>query len=477
MLHLFQPQTYAVWWGQVRRGRAQNIIVALVLFISAVLALIASDTLNLVLVAGLAALTGVLLLIQYPALGVILILISGITIPFQWRGGFNLAVILTAALSALWLLDMIIRQRAIHFVSSSTNLAIVAFIISAIISFGIGQIPWYPVMNPAPITAQTGGFLIFLLSAVAFLLVGNLFRNIRWLEILTWIFVAFAGLYLVGRLFPFASRYLRVVFQEGATTGSLFWVWMCVLPFSQALFNRNFRMSIRIGLMIYVFIALYVAIIQANDWKSGYIPPLAGMFVILALWLKKKVLFLLPIAPVVIWYITQQAISTDQYSYSTRIDAWRIVFELSMINPILGLGFANYYWYTPLYAISGYFVNFNSHSQFVDILAQTGMVGLVCFGWVFLSIGKLGWRLRDLAPEGFQHAYVIGALGGLVGTLVAAVFVDWVLPFTYNIGMNGFRSSVLSWMFLGGLVAIEQILYTQDNSHLTESNLSLQRRG
>jgi hypothetical protein len=40
---------------------------------------------------------------------------------------------------------------------------------------------------------------------------------------------------------------------------------------------------------------------------------------------------------------------------------------------------------------------------------------------------------------------------------VAAFLVDWVLPFVYNIGLTGFRASVLPWIFIGGLIAIEQM--------------------
>ena len=60
-------------------------------------------------------------------------------------------------------------------------------------------------------------------------------------------------------------------------------------------------------------------------------------------------------------------------------------------------------------------------------------------------------------PVGFAQAYVYGALGGLAGTLAAGALGDWVLPFFYNIGMTGFRASILGWLFLGGLVALEQM--------------------
>jgi hypothetical protein len=58
-------------------------------------------------------------------------------------------------------------------------------------------------------------------------------------------------------------------------------------------------------------------------------------------------------------------------------------------------------------------------------------------------------------PDGFARSYSFGVLAGIVGTLVASFLVDWVLPFVYNIGFNGFRASVLPWIFMGGVIAIE----------------------
>src|SRR5207248_2557747 len=89
--------------------------------------------------------------------------------------------------------------------------------------------------------------------------------------------------------------------------------------------------------------------------------------------------------------------------------------------------------------------------------AQMGIVGIASFFWFMLTLGYIGWRIRRRVPEGFARAYVYGAIGGLAGTLVAAFLGDWVLPFVYNIGMAGFRASVLGWIFLAGLVVVEQV--------------------
>jgi hypothetical protein len=38
---------------------------------------------------------------------------------------------------------------------------------------------------------------------------------------------------------------------------------------------------------------------------------------------------------------------------------------------------------------------------------------------------------------------------------------DWFLPFVYNIGFEGFQSSILIWMLFGGSLALEQMARTK----------------
>jgi hypothetical protein len=82
--------------------------------------------------------------------------------------------------------------------------------------------------------------------------------------------------------------------------------------------------------------------------------------------------------------------------------------------------------------------------------------------WIFVEAGLLGLKLTRRLPDGFGRAYAFSIIGGIAGTMMAAFLVDWVLPFIYNIGMNGFRASILPWIFLGGLVSLEQIARKQE---------------
>src|SRR6185436_12535052 len=101
---------------------------------------------------------------------------------------------------------------------------------------------------------------------------------------------------------------------------------------------------------------------------------------------RKLVLFAIPLVVIGILYVALGLIASDDYSWGTRVDAWRIILEISRVSPLLGMGFSNYYWYTPLFPIRGYAVSFNSHSQYVDLIAQTGYLGLFAFLWVFLAV-------------------------------------------------------------------------------------------
>jgi hypothetical protein len=65
-------------------------------------------------------------------------------------------------------------------------------------------------------------------------------------------------------------------------------------------------------------------------------------------------------------------------------------------------------------------------------------------------------RLRRDLEDGFSKGYVNAAIGGFAGMLAVGLLGDWFLPFVYNIGLNGFRASVVGWVFLGGVVALAE---------------------
>ena len=445
-----------------------------VLLASAYLALQPS-VLTLGLLLGLG---GALAILRWPLLGLAGVIVGGLVVPFGIGTGseseLNPPLLLLTMLLGIWLFDTV-RRHEIRLVPSRTTLPLMAFLVVALLSFGVGQLPWF-YANAAPIRAQIGGLAIFVLSAGAFLLMSYFVKDLRWLERLTWIFLALGGLHIVGLIVPQIGNLTAKLYLPNAV-GSLFWTWLVALAFSQAAFNRQLRPFWRFTLFGLVLATLLIGMTKNLSWTSGWAPPLLAAIVVLVVGSPR---FCIPItlAGVVFAVLKPQSISRlfgvgdNAYSAMTRVEAWSVLFQIIKVSPILGLGPANYYWYTPLFSILGYHVRFNSHNNYVDLVAQTGLLGLACFLWFSLEVGRLGWRLRSRVPEGFAQAYVYGALGGLAGTLLAGMLGDWVLPFVYNVGFSGFRASVLGWIFLGGLVALERITQTATQSASSQPQIS-----
>lgn len=453
------------WFDQNRINLLRVFIIAIVLFSGAYLApriALGNNRLSLIfmLYLGLAALY---ILLRWPALGLILVLVGGMFVKYEGPSGLNISMIGVAILIVVWLLDMIIKERSLKLVSSRTFLPLLILTLISIISFGLGQLPWFAFAQHAPMPAQLGGLAIVVFSVGAFLVTAHLVKDLRWLQVVTWTFVAFGAFYVAGRLLRWGE--IDRLYHNGFSAGSLFWTWLVAILFSQVVLNNRLGLRWRLILSGILIATLFVAIKQSYDWKSGWLPPIAAIAAILIFRYWRKGWWLAPFGVVPAYYMVTSAIASDEYSYGTRMDAWTIVLtKIVKVDPIFGVGFANYYWYTPLFPIRGWYVRFNSHSQYVDLIAEIGILGLATFLWCFWEIGRLGWHLRERAPQGFARAYVYGALGGLVGTLAAGWLVDWVLPFVYNIGLRGFRASVLAWIFLGGLVVIEQVVRSEANS-------------
>ena len=403
-------------------------------------------------------------LMRQPTWGVLALIPVSLLVPFEIGTGtgtsLNATVLTLFSLLSLWVLDGMLREGGPRLFPSRPSLPIVALVVVAVLAFINGNLPWVAFAQPAPLMTQIGGLAVFVLSAGAFLLVAYQIPDLRWLRRLTWLFLALGAVYIAGRLVPGPGRSLVGLFPDGST-GSLFWVWLVALAFSQAAFNRRLAKGWRLALGGLVLATLYVGLFPARSWASGWLPSLVALLVVV--WARAPRLGLLitvvgcAVVALSLSEITGLIIAGEEYSAVTRWEAWRIMTEIIKVNPVLGLGPANYYHYTPLYPILGWVVEFSSHNQYVDIVAQTGLLGLLCFFWFIWAVGRLAWRMRNRVPDGFANAYVYGALGGLGGMLAAGMLGDWVLPFAYNIGLKGMRASVLGWLFLGGVVVLEKL--------------------
>jgi hypothetical protein len=437
----------------------QVAIVVLVLTLSAVLA----PRLPMASLVLMAAALGVAIFNARPSLGVIATLVALMLVRWVMATGtgtdLHAAIFMIPMLLSIWFVGMVARRR-IQIVPSPLNLPLFAFVVSATLSFVAGNLPWNYFVERASLAAQAGGYAIFVLSAGMFLLVANQICNVTWLKVLTAFFLCCGALVMVGRAIqPLNSLPADVMAQKSG--GSMFWTWVAALAGGQALFNRRLSRGPRLLLAMLGVAPFAIGFITGRSWASGWIPPLVVLAILITLWDWRLAVFLGAFGAICVFALypelPSQILAGDSYSILTRGAAWEILYNnVFKISPVIGLGPANYYHYTPLFPIMGYYVEFNSHNNYMDILMQTGMIGMICFLWFMGRAGLWSWQIRNQIDDGFARGYAYACLAGVCGTLVAAALGDWVLPFVYNTGITGMRSSLIAWTFLGGLVLVGQ---------------------
>jgi hypothetical protein len=402
-----------------------------------------------------------LVILHRPQYGFYLLSCIGALIPLSVERSFPDGVSPTLLLAPLaigaWLSFLIARPSGSRWYMSAPARPALLLMVGAAVSLGFGQYPWFH-LPAAPLRAQLGALGLFLLSGGTFLAVQDVFRRRMFLRRLTWIFLLAAAIRLLLLVAPLPAGFLGDALASG-TIGSVFWVWLVSIALSQALLNDELSAGWRLSLMLLLAGTGYITFFEWREWASGWLPAAVGSAVILALARPRLTLVLaLFLIPVAVWKLdsiwSSIWIGDQAYSYMTRVEALRTLASLGEASPLFGLGPANYYHYTPVFPLLGWYVHFSSHNNYVDLFLQTGALGLFAFLWFGASLGRLTLRLRSKFSGGFERAYVLGAAGGLAGTLAAAGLGDWVIPFAYNVGVRGFAVSILAWIFLGGVAAL-----------------------
>jgi O-antigen ligase len=159
----------------------------------------------------------------------------------------------------------------------------------------------------------------------------------------------------------------------------------------------------------------------------------AGAIVLVALLKSKRrvgAIFLTLFFVLAIWLVLPEAsklrfanawAGTDANANS-RIEFWHIGFDMWKHNPIFGIGPGIFAWANPLH--------FVSHSVFVQVLAESGLVGTISWAVMLFYFLRLNAKTRKRAlasgPDGrrsFEYCLAFGLDLGMAGFLASGAFL------------------------------------------------------
>jgi O-antigen ligase len=130
------------------------------------------------------------------------------------------------------------------------------------------------------------------------------------------------------------------------------------------------------------------------------------------------------------------------------IDTVRIWSE----HPIVGVGPGNNWPYMNHYSVID-----TPHNQYLNVLLETGLAGLVAFLALLIGCLRVGWRLYRTANSRFVEMFALGWLGYFAGMVAGGMTGDFILHSIRNGGLELFTGFYLQWVMLGMLVGLDRL--------------------
>ncbi len=391
--------------------------------------------------------------LEYGILGLFLTAaVVPLSLPTGTASRVPASMIIAALLIVIWLARMVV-SKDFGLKPCETNLPLLGFVAASTFS-----LIWSNAFRPLDVIAwptfplvQLGGLAIIVLSAGSFLFVANVLRDFKWIERLWLLFIIMGAVAIILNL-------VRIMVIPLNIRG-LFPMWVVSLAYGQVLFNHHLSRWQRLLLAILVAAWVYKIFFLGVTWISGWLPTIVAILALSFLKSKRLLLVLL------LFLLAHGTLDYDFYyqrvwAYSLHEDAgrlalWQRNWEVTREHLLFGTGPAGYAVYYMTYFPKE---SMSSHSNYVDVLSQTGIIGSFFFLWFLASLLRIGLTTQRRLEEGnFVSGLGKSLVCGFLGVVVAMGLGDWFLPFVYNQGLAGFDHAIYSWMMLGVMVTLDDI--------------------
>jgi O-antigen ligase len=140
-------------------------------------------------------------------------------------------------------------------------------------------------------------------------------------------------------------------------------------------------------------------------------------------------------------------ITSENYALIERLAHWQAAVNMATDYPWLGVGFGNYEVAYPRYRLINWkFPLGHAHNYYLNVLAETGIIGLVAYIILWVSLIVLTWRTRR-HPDPLARFMAVGLFG------------SWVYLATHSLTDNLYVNNL--FLHLGIMIGTVSVLYNQ----------------
>jgi hypothetical protein len=358
--------------------------------------------------------------------------------------------------SIIWLFRKTVVEKKFDLRPSFANRPALFFIIAVIIAFfWSGAFPEqrasYLFNQKAVVRLTTA--LVLIISPVTYILFSNVIRSERAFKIIAWWFIGFGTaiglLHVIGITIPLVN------------VNGQFPTWFAALALGQLFFNKTISNYMRLVLVVGLGIWTNITLGLGLSWLSGWLPMIISAGLLLVIFSRK--LTIVAVIGILIWaafntsFISATFGEEQNVSGNTRSIAWARALDVVGKHFLFGAGPAGYEYYFQAY---GYYNNAVgtadlSHNNYIDIVAQTGVVGFALWIAMWAGQGIMIWKLfRKQMDNSFLTALKYSLIACYPAILISMMLGDWVTPFPYTQTLAGIDYTIWSWMLSGMTIAL-----------------------
>jgi O-antigen ligase len=262
----------------------------------------------------------------------------------------------------------------------------------------------------------------------------------------------FAGpLHLYSQQVILGAQRPEVFGTSSSNLGMLNVLFAC-FALGQMLYARKESTRLGLGLLTCIYAAGAIMSFGRQSW----IALLLAIWVILWFRFKNPLALLVPLVILPFLFLFFPNIldffdPTKVYG-ADRIIIWQDAIAIWQHSPFLGVGAGNFQFFDIAYGtdIAGV-----AHNQFLSVLAEMGVQGLVCLVLVIIMIGRVALERFNTAASNTGKAVALAYLGYFAAQLFATFFADSFVSSTAAAGGTGaLVVGSYIWFFLGLVLSI-----------------------
>lgn len=165
--------------------------------------------------------------------------------------------------------------------------------------------------------------------------------------------------------------------------------------------------------------------------------------------------------------VVERVSTTVDLNYASnraRLMRWGQAITMFIENPLLGKGYGAFamLFEEDVSLVGSYIAQFQlgAHSEYLQVMAELGIVGLVVWIWLNLAFLRYAFRAIKLVEDGFYRSIIIG---------LTAAEISLMVHFVVNNLLNGDAIGVPFWGIYGLLPAVVQIALREKDSPIQEN--------